>query len=105
MQNYKVYSYRWVVLATYAFLVIPGGMLWLTYSPLEQAVKTIYNPDPVALLLLTAINPILFIIFTFPAGLLTDKKGFKFVVGLGAILQASFGVLRIFPQDVYLIIM
>jgi len=43
--------------------------------------------------------PINFIPVSIPAGLLIDKKGFKFGVSVGAMLMALFAVLRILSGE------
>jgi len=59
--------------------------------------------DPI-IVLLTASQPLAFIILSIPIGMLADRKGLVVVAGTGAILQAVFGALRIFVIGDFMLI-
>jgi len=52
---------------------------------------------------LANINNLLFIIFAIPAGILIDRKGFRYAVVLGAVLTAGFSYLRMFSGNYWLV--
>ncbi|OLS22769.1 MAG: hypothetical protein ThorAB25_25130, partial [Candidatus Thorarchaeota archaeon AB_25] len=75
-----------------------GQMMWLTFSLIRNEVTEVFGlvaGDP-SVVLLTASQPLAFIILSIPVGWLADRKGLIMVAGLGAIIQTLFGTLRIF---------
>lgn len=81
-------------------------MMWLVFSLIRNEVTPVLGlaaGDP-GVVLLTASQPLAFIILSLPVGILADRKGLVFVAGLGAILQALFGTLRIFFINDFLLI-
>jgi MFS family permease len=75
-----------------------GQMMWLTFSLIRNEVTEVFGlvaGDP-SVVLLTASQPLAFIILSIPVGWLADRKGLIMVAGLGAIIQTFFGTLRIF---------
>jgi MFS family permease len=75
-----------------------GQMMWLTFSLIRNEVTEVFGlvaGDP-SVVLLTASQPLAFIILSIPVGWLADRKGLIMVAGLGAIIQTVFGTLRIF---------
>jgi MFS family permease len=74
-----------------------GQMMWLTFSLIRNEVTEVFGlvaGDP-SVVLLTASQPLAFIILSIPVGWLADRKGLVMVAGLGAIIQTFFGTLRI----------
>jgi MFS family permease len=57
---------------------------------------TIFNVTESDVGFLSMVWPLLFIPVSIPAGILIDRKGFKFGVSIGASIMAIFSVLRIF---------
>ena len=102
----KVYTYRWAVLLVFGLVFLIGQMMWLVFSLIRNEVTPVLGlvaGDP-GVVLLTASQPLAFILLSLPVGVLADKKGLVFVAGLGAILQALFGTLRIFFINDFLLI-
>ncbi len=96
-EEVKVYSYRWAVLLIFGLVFMIGQMMWLAFSLIRNEVTPVLGlpaGDP-TVVLLTASQPLAFIIFSIPVGMLADKKGLVFVAGTGAIIQTLFGALRI----------
>ncbi len=94
----RVYGYRWAVLLVFGLIFMVGQMMWLTFSLIRNEVTPVFGlaaGDP-SVVLLTASQPLAFIILSIPVGWLADRKGLVMVAGLGAIIQVLFGTLRIF---------
>jgi MFS family permease len=81
-------------------------MMWLVFSLIQNEVTPVLGlpVDDASVVLLTASQPLAFILLSLPVGMLADRKGLVFVAGLGAILQALFGTLRIFFINDFLLI-
>jgi MFS family permease len=98
-----VYGYRWAILLAFAAINAIGGIVYIVFSPLTDTVLTpFYAGEHISSFLigfLTLVNPLMYVFLALPFGILADKKGWKITVGIGAILMASFCVLRIFALD------
>ncbi len=94
----QVYGYRWAVLLVFGLIFMVGQMMWLVFSLIRNEVTPVLGlaPGDPGVVLLTASQPLAFIILSIPVGLLADRKGLVMVAGTGAIIQTLFGVLRIF---------
>ncbi len=102
----KVYGYRWAVLLVFGLIFMVGQMMWLTFSLIRNEVTPVFGlaaGDP-SVVLLTASQPLAFIILSIPVGWLADRKGLVMVAGFGAILQILFGTLRIFLLNDFLMV-
>src|SRR3989337_840304 len=96
----KVYGYRWVVLAAYAFISLMMQVFWICYAPINRAAGAALGVSDNAIGLLALIFMYIYIPLALPASWAIDTWGFKKSVSLGAILMAVFGLLRgIFTQD------
>jgi len=83
-----------------------GQMMWLTFSLIRNEATPVLGlaPGDATIVLLTISQPLAFIIFSIPIGMLADRKGLIDVAGTGAIIQTIFGALRIFViNDFWLI--
>jgi sugar phosphate permease len=97
MEKPRVYSYRWIVLFTYMLVAVVSQILWLNFAPITKPIMTtIFNVTESDVGFLSMVWPLLFIPVSIPAGILIDRKGFKFGVSIGASIMAIFSVLRIF---------
>jgi len=99
-QEIKVYGYRWVVLATYAFIMLMMQIFWICYAPINKAAGAALGVSDDAIGLLALVFMYIYIPLALPASWAIDTWGFKKSVSLGAIMMAVFGLLRgLFTQD------
>jgi len=105
-EEVEVYKYRWAVLLVFGLIFMIGQMMWLAFSLIRNEVTPVLGlpPGDPSVVLLTASQPLAFIILSIPVGMLADRKGLVIVAGMGAILQTLFGILRIFVIDDFLMI-
>jgi MFS family permease len=92
--NYKLYSYRWVVLAVFMFINLTIQMLWITYAPITGPAATFYGVTDLQIGLLAMTFMIAFIPLSIPVSWVIDTYGFKVAVSIGAVLMGVFGLLR-----------
>jgi MFS family permease len=92
--TFKVYRYRWVVLAVFMFVNLTIQMLWISYSPITGPAAQFYGVSDLYIGWLSMIFMVAFIPFSLPASWAIDTFGFHKAVGLGVILMGVFGVLR-----------
>jgi cyanate permease len=92
--TYKVYRYRWVVLAAFMFVVIMNQLLWITFAPITSSAASYYQATDLSIGLLSMSFMIVYILISLPASWVIDTYGMKTAVGIGAILTGVFGLLR-----------
>ena len=92
--TYKLYGYRWVVLAVFMFINLTIQMLWITYAPITGPAATFYGVSDLQIGLLAMSFMIAFIPLSIPVSWVIDTYGFKLAVSIGAVLMRLFGFLR-----------
>ena len=92
--SFKVYRYRWVVLAVFMFVNLTIQVLWISYSPITGPAAEYYGVSDLYIGWLSMIFMLAFIPFSLPASWAIDTYGFHKSVGLGVILMGVFGILR-----------
>jgi cyanate permease len=97
-------AYRWIVLTVYLLVAGISQLLWLNFAPLISFIEKQYQFSESTASILLLVFPLIYVLLSIPAGILTDKKGYKFSVGLGAILMAVFSCLRIYTGSFTLLL-
>lgn len=92
--SYRVYGYRWVVLAVFMLANLTMQMLWISYAPITSTAAAYYGVSDLAVGLLSMTFMIVFIPLALPAAWLIDTRGFRVAVGSGVVLMAVFAVVR-----------
>ncbi|RJP50861.1 MAG: MFS transporter [Anaerolineaceae bacterium] len=92
--QYKIYPYRWVVLAVFMFVNITIQTLWISYAPVTGPAARFYGVTDLQIGLLSMAFMIAFIPLSIPVSWAIDTYGFKLTVSIGAVMMGVFGVLR-----------
>ena len=92
--TYRVYGYRWVVLAVFMLVNLAIQMLWISYAPITSQAAKYYGVSSLAIGILVMTFMIAFIPLSLPAAWVIDTRGFRLAVGFGVVLMAVFGVAR-----------
>jgi nitrate/nitrite transporter NarK len=103
-ERYGVYRYRWVVLGAFMVVAALTQLMWLTYAPITSQTETLMGVSEFKVVLLATMFPLLYIPVSIPAGIIIDRKGFRFAVLLGAVLTAAFSFLRLFAGNYALVL-
>lgn len=103
--NYKLYGYRWVVLAVFMFINLTIQILWITYAPITGPAANFYNVTDLQIGFLAMAFMIAFIPLSIPVSWLIDTYGFRIAVSIGAILMSVFGFLRGFAGTDYAMVL
>lgn len=90
----RLYGYRWVVLAAFCLVNLTMQTLWIAYAPITAAAAKFYGVGDLAIGFLAMSFMIAFIPLSIPASWLIDTHGFRFAVGLGAVMMGVFGMIR-----------
>ena len=93
-KSYRLYGYRWVVLAVFMFINLTIQMLWITYAPITGPAARFYGVTDLQIGLLAMSFMAAFIPLSLPVSWAIDTFGFRRAVSVGAILMGIFGVAR-----------
>ncbi len=100
-----VSAYRWVVLGLFMLVAGLSQALWLNFAPLLTLVQAKYGVSESLASGLLLVFPLVYVLLSVPAGLLTDRKGYRFSVGFGAVLMAGFSILRINETNFWVLLL
>ncbi len=103
--QYKLYPYRWVVLAVFMFINLTIQTLWIAYAPITGPAAKFYGVTDLQIGFLAMSFMIAFIPLSIPVSWVIDTYGFRIAVGIGAILMAVFGVLRGLAGENYTLVL
>lgn len=92
--SFRVYPYRWVVLAVVMFVNLTIQILWISYAPVASSAAGYYGVDSDAIGLLPMTFMVAFIPLSIPVAWVVDTFGFRRAVGLGVVLMSLFGIAR-----------
>jgi cyanate permease len=92
--EFKVYPYRWVVLAVFMAVVLVNQLAWITFAPITGVAAQYYGVSDLSIGLLSMSFMLVFIFVSIPASWVIDTYGFRVGVGIGAVLTGVFGLLR-----------
>ena len=93
-ESFKVYGYRWVMLAVFMFITAMNQLLWITFASITSDATKFYHVSDLSIGLLSMSFMIVFILVSIPASWVIDTYGIRVGVGIGAALTAVFGLLR-----------
>jgi fucose permease len=83
-----------VVLAVFSGVNLTIQTLWITYAPITGEAAKLYGTSELGIGMLAMSFMFAFLPLSIPASWVIDTRGFKFGVGVGALLMAIFGPLR-----------
>ena len=99
-QKFKIYPYRWVVLAVFMLINVMVQVLWICYAPIASSAAVAYGVKREDVDMLADLFMLIYLPVAIPAAWAIDSFGFKKGVGFGAILIGTFGLLRgLFPNN------
>jgi len=103
--EYKSYRYRWVVLAVYMYIAALTQLFWLNFAAIETFVEERFSIPPSTVMWFTLVFPLVQVLLSMPAGMVIDKKGFKYGVGIGAVFTGLFAMLRLVNTDSFTVLL
>ncbi len=93
-KSFRLYGYRWVVLAVFMFVNLTIQILWISYAPVTGPAARFYGVTDLQIGLLAMSFMLAFIPLSLPVSWAIDTYGFRLSVGIGAVLMAVFGLVR-----------
>ncbi len=102
--EFKVYGYRWVVLAVFFLINAFMQIQWITFAPITSEAVKFYNVPAMQIDLLSLIFMIVYIFISIPASYIIDTKGIRIGIGIGAALLGVFGFIKGFCGSSYIMV-
>lgn len=93
-KTYRLYPYRWVVLAVFMLVNLTIQILWISYAPITGPAAQFYGVTDLQIGYFAMSFMLAFIPLSIPVSWAIDTYGFRPTVSLGVILMGVFGVLR-----------
>jgi len=104
-QKGRTFTNRWTVLLSFTLLAGMSQLLWLNFAPLITTLEERYHVSEDSMNLLLMVFPLLYVLLSVHAGIVIDRRGYRFGVGLGGWLMAIFACVRVFDQQfIFLVI-
>jgi MFS family permease len=103
--GYKVYGYRWVVLAVFMFINITIQILWISFAPISGLAAAFYHVSDLQIGFLAMSFMIVFVPLSIPVSWVIDTFGFRKAVSIGAIMMGVFGLLRGFAGNNFTLVL
>jgi MFS family permease len=92
--NYRVYGYRWVVLAAYMLVNLTVQLLWIAYAPVTAKAAAFYGSSELQIGFFSMVFMLAFLPFSIPISWLIDRFGFYPSVAVGSVIVGACGILR-----------
>ena len=104
--EYKSYKYRWVVLAVYMYISALTQLYWLNFAAIDTFMESPPFGWPASTVMwFTLVFPLVQVLLSMPAGIVIDRKGFKYGVGIGALFTGIFAMLRLVNTDSFTVLL
>jgi len=105
MGEYKIYKYRWVILAIYMYIAALTQLYWLNFAAIDTFIEERLSIPASSVMWFTLVFPLVQVLLTMPAGMIIDKKGVKYGVGIGALFTGIFATLRLVSPDSFAVLL
>jgi len=92
--EYKVYGYRWIALAVFAFVQASIQVLWASFLPITSEAARFYGVTPLLIGILSMLFMFIYIFVSLPSSWAITKFGVRRGMGFGVVLMGIFGPLR-----------
>jgi len=103
--EFRVYGYRWVMLAVYMLAIAVNQIMWITFAPITKDATVIYGVSDLQIGILSMSFMIVYLVVSIPASWIIDTYGIRAGVGAGVVLTGVFGLLRgLFAGDYNLVL-
>jgi MFS family permease len=103
--TYKVYGYRWIVLAVFMFINLTIQTLWIGYAPITGSAASFYGVSDLRIGLLAMSFMLVYIPLSIPVSWVIDTYGFRKAVSIGALIMGVFGIVRGLAGDNYSLVL
>jgi len=92
--NFKIYPYRWTILAAFMLVNISVQIMWICFAPITGPASEFYGVSDLRIGLLAMVFMIVYIPLSIPIAWMIDTLGYRKSVSIGVGIMAVFGLLR-----------
>jgi nitrate/nitrite transporter NarK len=92
--SYKIYPYRWVILAVFMLINLTIQIEWICFAPITGPAASYYHVSDLQIGILAMSFMVVYIPLSIPISWLIDTLGYRKSVSIGAVLMAVFALLR-----------
>ncbi len=103
-KTYRVYPYRWVILAVFMLINLTIQMLWICFAPITGLASKFYGVSDLQIGFLAMLFMIIYVPLSIPISWAIDTFGYRKAVGAGALLLGIFGLLRGISAENYTLV-
>jgi MFS family permease len=103
--NLKIYGYRWVILIVFMGVILVNQLAWITFAPITGLAASYYGVSDLSIGLLSLSFMLVYIFVSIPASWVIDTYGFRWAVGIGAVLTGVFGLTRGLAASSYTLVL
>lgn len=89
------FTNRYTVLISFTILAGISQMLWLNFAPLITMLERTYHVTESDINWLLIVFPLIYVLLSIHAGIVIDRKGYRFGIGIGGWIMAIFACVRI----------
>ncbi|MHC1782929.1 MAG: MFS transporter [Anaerolineaceae bacterium] len=98
--SYRVYPYRWVILAVFMFINLTIQVLWICFAPITGQAAAFYGVSDLQIGFLAMTFMIVYVPLSIPISWMIDTLGYRKAVSIGALVMGVFALLRgLFAYD------
>ncbi len=76
-KQFKVYGYRWVMLAVFMLVAGMNQLAWITFAPMTTASARFFHTSELAIGLLSMVFMVVYVVVVIPAAWAIDTWGIK----------------------------
>ena len=92
--TYKVYPYRWVMLAVFGLVNAAVAMLWIVFAPITGPAAVFYGVTELQIGFLAMVFMVIYVPLSIPVSWVIDTLGYRRGVSIGVILLGVSGLMR-----------
>ena len=104
-RGFRVYGYRWIVLAVYMLVNLTVQLLWIAYAPITAQAAAFYGRSELAIGFLAMVFMIGFVPLSIPLSWLIDRFGFYRSVAAGSVIVGACALARGFAGTNYALVL
>lgn len=105
VEIYKIYKYRWVILAVYMYVQAINQVYCLNFAAVATYIQEHMNIPAMQIGSLVMVYNFVMVLLAIPVGLLVDRRGFKYCLGIGALFSGVFAMLRLVNPESYIVLL
>jgi MFS family permease len=80
-------------------------LYWLNFAAIDTFIEERFSITASSVMWFTLVFPLVQVLLSMPAGMVIDKKGFKYGVGIGALFTSVFAMLRLVNTDSFTVLL